>query len=112
MSFKRVVGGGWDDGVGSAGLAGLWRHGVCGAEAAESGGDVVHSLEAAPEGLGSRLAIGFAGEETAELGDRADHLAQRGGLLGRRLTGFEDDDGLPLIVLEGDGAGKIRGGAA
>jgi hypothetical protein len=27
-------------------------------EAAESGGDVVHSLEAAPEGLGSRLAVG------------------------------------------------------
>src|SRR6266436_5021439 len=107
MSFRQVLGGGWDYGVGSARLADLWRHGVCGAEAAESGGDVVHSLEAAPEGLGSRLAIGFAGEEAAELGDRADHLAQRGGLLGRRLTGLEDDDSLPLVFLEGDGAGKI-----
>src|SRR5712671_4636884 len=81
--------GGWV-GEGGGGLAGSGRHGVCGAEAAESGGDVVHSLEAAPEGLGSRLAVGFAGEEAAELGDGADHLAQRRRLLGRWLTGLED----------------------
>jgi hypothetical protein len=57
---------------------------------AERGGDVVHSLEAAPQGLGSRLAIGFAGEEAAELGDGANHLPQRRWLLGRWLTGLED----------------------
>src|SRR6267143_3400390 len=81
--------GGW--GVrGEGGLAGSGWHGVRGAEAAERGGDVVHSLEAAPQGLGSRLAIGFAGEEAAELGDGANHLAQRRRLLGRWLTGLED----------------------
>ena len=88
-------------------MAGLWRHSVSGAEAAKGGGDVVHSLEAAPQGLGSRLAIGFAGEKAAELGDGADHLVQRGRLLGWRLTGLEDDDGLPLIVVKGDGARQI-----
>ena len=97
---------------GEGGLAGSGWHGVRGAEAAERGGDVVHSLEAAPQGLGSRLAIGFAGEEAAELGDGANHLAQRRRLLGRWLTGLENDDGLPLVFLEGDGAGKIRRGAA
>ena len=75
---------------GERGLAGSGWHGVRGAEAADSGDDVAHSLEAAPQGLGSRLAIVFAGEEAAELGDGANHLAQRRRLLGRWLTGLED----------------------
>jgi hypothetical protein len=37
---------------GEGGLAGSGWHGVRGAEAAERGGDVAHSLEAAPQGLG------------------------------------------------------------
>jgi hypothetical protein len=96
---------------GEGGLAGSGWHGVRGAEAADSGDDVAHSLEAAPQGLGSRLAIVFAGEEAAELGDGANHLAQRRWLLGRWLRGLEDDDGLPLVFLEGDSAGKVRRGA-
>src|SRR6266404_9608061 len=92
MNCRRFAGGRWDHEVECARLAGSWRHGVSGAEAAKGGGDVVHSLEAAPQGLGSRLAIGFAGEKAAELGDGADHLAQRGRLLGWRLTGLEDDE--------------------
>src|SRR6202045_1268963 len=90
MNCRRFAGGCWDHEVECARLAGSWRHGVSGAEAAKGGGDVVHSLEAAPQGLGSRLAIGFAGEEAAELGDGANHLAQRRRLLGRGLTGLED----------------------
>ncbi len=35
-----------------------------------------------------------------------------GRLLGRWLAGLEDDDGLPLVVVEGHGAGQVRGGAA
>src|SRR5438128_9261304 len=112
MNCRRFAGGCWDHEVECARLAGSWRHGVSGAEAAKGGGDVVHSLEAAPQGLGSRLAIGFAGEKAGELGDGADHLAQRGRLLGWWLTGLEDDDGLPLIVVKGDGARQIGGGAA
>src|SRR5882724_4538927 len=98
--------------MGSRWLAGSWRHGIGGTEAAKGGGDIVHSLEAAPQGLGSGLAIGFAGEETAELGDGTDHLTQRGRLLGWWSAGLEDDDGLPLVVVKSDGAGQIGGGAA
>src|ERR1700682_2070271 len=83
MNGRQVAEGCW--GEGSRRLGGSWRHGISGTEAAKGGGNVVHSLEAAPQGLGSRVAIGFAGEKAAELGDGADHLAQRGRLLGGGL---------------------------
>ena len=88
-------------------LRGQW---VGDSVAAEGGGDVVQALQAAPEGLGTGLAVGFAGEETAELGDQEDHLAERRRLRRRRLAGVEDDQGLPLLGLEGDGTGQFGGG--
>src|SRR5215207_131902 len=73
------------------------------------GGVVSEVLEAAPEGDGSRIAIGGAGEEAAELGDPADGLAQ-GGRRGWRGRGAMDDavEGLPLVRVEEARAGQVR----
>src|SRR5262249_17669709 len=72
---------GWDNGVeadcwgcgttsrGAGRFAGSWRHRIGEAEAAKGGSNIVHALEAAPQGLGSRFAVGFAGKKAAELGD-------------------------------------------
>jgi hypothetical protein len=65
-------------------MAGSW-HSVGGSEAAEGGGGIIHTLEVAPQGLGSGARRRLCARGSAELGDRADHPAQRGGLLGRRL---------------------------
>ena len=54
----------------------------------------------------------FSGDEAAEHGDHDDHLAEGGRLRRGRLSGLEDDDGLPLIVVEDGGAGHVGDGAS
>ena len=78
----------------------LWWQRVREEVAAECRGNVVQTLEAAPEGLCTGRAVGFAAEEATELGDHQDHLVERGRLIGWWLAGVEDDQGFPLLGLE------------
>ena len=63
-------------------------------------GDVIQTLQTAPEDLRAGLAVGFAAEETTELGDEQNHLLQRGRLRRWRFASGEDDQGFPLLGLE------------
>ena len=73
-------------------------------------GDVIQTLQAAPEDLRAGLAVGFAAEETTELGDEQNHLLQRGWLCGWRFASGEDDQGFPLLGLEDNRTRHFRGG--
>src|SRR5215471_1756452 len=78
----------------------LWPQRIRQDIAAECRGNVVQTLQAAPQGLCTGRAVGFAAEEATKLGDHQDHLVERGRLLGWWLAGAEDDQGFPLRGLE------------
>ena len=53
----------------------------------DPGGEVHDALKAEPEGLHVGLAIAFAPEEAAQLGDQPQHRVEARGLLGQGFLG-------------------------
>ena len=86
------------------------RAGQGGEEEGVRVGDEGQLVEAAPEDGGAGVAIAPAPEETAELGDHAHGLAQRGRRCGRGGRAVVvAGERLPFGLFEEDAAGDLRG---
>jgi len=72
--------------------------------------DIIEALQAKPDGLGARLCVALASEESAQTGHHPNGLAQSEWLRWRyRIFANETHQSFPLHLLKIDRAGHIRG---